>query len=441
MKLTTRIATPPNATPLLATIAILLAPGLPSGASLAEAQEPRRITLEEAIQLFAENNLELRLARADAAEAAGLARQAAAFPNPTLTGTHEPLSDNGQSYAETYLNLSQRLEWPGTRSARRTAAERAAAAARARLAADSARLAFEVKRAFTDAGRAGQTVAILERVTYVFREGTTSAEARYEEGDLSLYDLRRIRLEWARYENRLAEARLEAAAARRELATLVAPDADVLELTPADPLAGRPPAASAEQGVGAVEAALTRRAEVAAAESALVARRAGAAAARGGRIPDLTATGGYKTQSDGFTGVFLGLSLPVPLWDRRGGAIEAAEARAGAAESRATLARRRVATDVRRTVETYRSLRARAELLDQPVPEQPGGDEAGDLLDIARVAYAEGEMELIELLDAAEALMEARVAEARLRAELWIGYYDVERAVGGFDDATNEENG
>lgn len=414
---------------LLAATAILAVPVLPATSGVA-AQEPRRVTLDEALELFARNNLELRLARTDAAEAAGLARQAAAFPNPTFAGTHEPVSDNVRSYSETYLNLSQRLEWPGTRSARRTAAERAAAAVRARLAADSARLAFEVKRAFTDAGRAGRAVAILERVTAVFREGVASAEARYEEGDISLYDLRRIRIERARYENRLAEAGLEAAAARRELATLVAPDADALELAPADALAGLPPEVPAEQ---AMAAALARRPEVAAAESALASSRAGADAARGERIPDLTATGGYKTQSDGFTGVFLGLSLPIPLWDRRGGAIEAAEARVGAAGSRAALARRQVLTDVRRAVETYRSLQARAELLGQSV-----AGEAGDLLEIARVAYAEGEMELIELLDAAEALMEAGVAEARLRADLWIGYYDVERAVGGFGDAMND---
>ena len=55
------------------------------------------------------------------------------------------------------------------------------------------------------------------------------------------------------------------------------------------------------------------------------------------------------------------------------------------------------------------------------------------------MAYEEGEMELIELLDAAEALRAARLAETRLRADLWISYYDLERAVGGFDGFVNEE--
>ena len=68
-----------------------------------------RVGLDEALSLFAANNLELRLAHSRRAEAAGLARQANAFPNPTATVTHEPLSRDGQDYSETYVNLSQRF--------------------------------------------------------------------------------------------------------------------------------------------------------------------------------------------------------------------------------------------------------------------------------------------------------------------------------------------
>jgi cobalt-zinc-cadmium efflux system outer membrane protein len=411
-------------TGLAAALVVLSAP------APATAQEPRAITLDEALELFDTHNLELRLARAEAAEAAARARQAAAYPNPTLIGSHEPLSDGDRSYSESYLNLSQRLEWPGTRSARNDAAARTAAAAVARLAADSARLAFEVKRAYTEAARAERAERVLTRVTQVFRTGEQSARERYAAGDISLYDRRRIRVERARYETRLAEAGLDAAAARRQLALLVAPTAEALQLAPADSLAGLPPVIVQER---ALELALARRGEVAAARAAVESARAAASVARRERIPDLTATGGYKTQSDGLTGAFLGLSLPLPVWDRRGGAVAAAEARLAAAESRLALTRRQVENDVRRALETYESLSRRAELLGATAT-----DEAADLLEIARVAYAEGEMELIELLDAAEALWEAQMAEARLRADLWTGYYDVERAVGGFDGDTND---
>ena len=63
-----------------------------------------------------------------------------------------------------------------------------------------------------------------------------------------------------------------------------------------------------------------------------------------------------------------------------------------------------------------------------------------DLLDIALASYDEGEMELVELLDAADALHEARTAESRLRAALWTAYFDLDRALGGFEGAPSLED-
>lgn len=420
--------------PTFRRIALIVGACLALAAPVAAQEAAKVVTLDEALALFAVNNLELRLARTETAETAGMARQAAAFPNPALSGTHETLSGDERDISESYLNLSQRLEWPGTRSARIQAAQRAAEAAMARLAADSARLAFQVKEAWVRAARARRAEVVLGEVTEVFREGMRSAEERFAAGDLSLYDRRRIQVERVRYETRLAEAELEAAAARRELALLVLPEGDAREVAPASGLAGLPPRVTPE---AARATALDRRWELAAARAGVASAEAGASLARRERIPHLTATGGYKRQSDGLDGLFLGLSIPLPAWDRNSGAVEAAEARVRAADSRVSLVRRQVLNDVARALERYRSLAARAEFL------RPTGDDRGaDLLEIARVGYAEGEMDLLELLDAARAHLEANLDQAGLRAESWISYYDLERAVGGFDGPGNdpEEN-
>ena len=407
--------------------ALAFTPGSTAG------QEPRRITLDEAMALFTRDNLDLRLARAEAAEANALASQAMAWTNPTIASTHEPLSRGGDDYSESYITLSQRLDWPGKRGAQRQVANGVEAAARARLAADSARIAFAVKRAYTEAGQAERAEQVLARVVTVFRDGQRSAEERFGAGDISLYELQRIRVERMRYETLVAEAELEAARSRRTLAVLLAPMAEDLELAPSDARTGPPPPVAPEH---VIEMALERRREVAAAEAVSASARSSASVARRRRLPDLTATGGYKRQSDGFSGAFLGLSLPLPLWDRRDGAIRAADAQVSATESRLALTRRLVENDVRRALATHRSLTRRAGRLAEPLTV-----EASDLLEIAQVAYEEGEMELIELLDAAEAFRTARFAETRLRADLWISYYDLERAVGGFGGVVNEGEG
>lgn len=418
---------------------LLLGVAIGSCPSTVAAQEPtRRVSLEEALRLFSANNLELRLARSRQAEAAGLARQARAFPNPTATVTHEPLSRDNQDYSETYVTLSQRLELPGKRSARAAVANRVLGAAEARLRADSARLGFTVKEAFVEAATAESHLAVTARIAEVFRQGARRAVVREAEGDISLYDLRRLLVERTRYQNLLADADLAVSATRRALALLILPEAEVAEVAPGDLLGALPPDPTLD---GVLARVASRRQEVVAAVADVEAARARGRLARAERLPDITAMGGSKRQSDGFQGLFLGLSIPLSLFDRSAGAIEATEAQLRSAEARFALTSRQVENDVHRAIESYRSLRLRHEFLgDTWLDEEP------DLLQMAQVAYDAGEMDLMQLLDAAQASWRARTARARLKADLWTAYYDLERAMGGFDtpsapETTSMENG
>jgi cobalt-zinc-cadmium efflux system outer membrane protein len=399
-----------------------------------------RVSLDEALRLFSENNLELRLARSRAAEAEGLARQARAFPNPIADLSREPLSRGNQSYTETYLNLSQRFEVSGERGARGETADWHLVAAEALVRADSARLVFMVKRAFVEAEMTEDHLAVTEQAVQVFREGERNAAIREAEGDISFYDLQRLRLERMRYENLVAEADLAASVARRELALLVLPAAGGFfetarqEIGPGDRIETLPAESVLDVSFDAFERVISRRPEVAAADAEVQANQAGERLARAVRIPDITATGGYKRQSDGFSGAFLGLSFPLPLFDRRSGEIETAGVRVRAAEERRVLTRRRIEVDLGNAIEAYRSLRDRSALLEgNSLAASP------NILDIAQVAYDAGEMTLVELLDAADALRNARMAEARLGADLWIAVYDLERAMGGLDAAAPQQ--
>ena len=395
----------------------------------AEGPPVRRITLDEALGLLGAN-LEFRIAHRVAAEAEALVLASGAYPNPTVAATHETLEAVGLRQSESYFTLSQRVEWPGLREARRTAASGRAAAARHRVAADSAALAFRVKSAYVRAARAEREARTLERVVAVFRRAGSSMEARFAEGDASLYETRRVEVERVRYEAALADALLELAATQRELALLVAPGTDDLRLAPAEPPAGMPPPVDPDDLAGP---ALARRAEVAASESEVRVLEAELRRSRALRLPELTASGGYKRQSDGFGGLFLGMSLPLPLWNRSAGEIRAAAERVTAEETRLALTRREVEEDVRAALAEYHSHLRRAALLTRR-----GAGGQADLLSIAEVAYETGGMDLAGLLDAADALSGAEAAVARMEAELWIGYYNLERAVGGFGGPVRE---
>ena len=390
------------------------------------AQNPvRRVSLDEALRLFAVNNLDLRVARLQALEFRAAVRQAGAFGNPTINVTHEPLSGVGAGYSESYFTLSQRLEFPGQRRARTEGAVWGARAAEARSRADSVRLAFEVKRTYVEAVLTEELLAVTERVVEVFRETARSAVIREAQGDISRYELRRILVERSRYENLLADAEIRASSARRGLALLILPESDFAEVS----AAGLDDVAPPEPVFELVpEELVSRRQEIASAQAAVEEAVADVQLRRAERVPDVTATGGYKRQSDGLRGAFLGVSIPIPLFNRNAANVAGAEARVGTVETRLALTRRQVGNDLRRAIESYESVKRRADLLGDDVL-----DASSDLLQIAQVAYDLGEMGLLEILDAAAALRGARNARVQLKADLWTAYYDLERAVGGFD--------
>lgn len=390
----------------------------------ARAQETiRPITLKEALDLFAQHNLALRVLRAEADAQAGLAHQAAAFPNPTVMLTHEPLFDDGDTYSETYLTLSQRIEWPGLRRARIDAAQRLTTAARVRVRADSLRLAFEVIRTYIDAVSEKERQSVLQAVTDVIRQAEASWTSQHAEGEVSGYDLRRIRVERARYENALALADLDNRAARRRLALLVLPEGDAIALAPSDRLDGTPAPLALDD---LLSRAQTGRPEVASARSEAEASEAALVRARLERRPEPTLTAGLKRQSDGFEGLYLGAALGLPLFNRNTGQIMAETARLHAAETRRILALRQIENEVRQAYATYASLRDRTALIQDNLLA-----ETDDLLQIALTSYGEGEMTLVELLDAAAAFRDARLTSLDLRAAFWTSYYEVLHAAGG----------
>ncbi len=380
----------------------------------------RTVGLREALRLFRENNLSLRRARSEARALQGEARQAKTYPNPTFQATYEPISRGDTRQSETYLNLSQQLEWSG-RSARIQSAQKRAVAAQARAAVDSVQLALQVTEAYVEAATAQTRRRRLEQVTQVFRQADSSIAERRGEGDASGYAARRIRLERARYEQRLAAARLEAQRARRQLALLILPD-DASSVAAESLPKGKPSSISRGE---AFRMALQDRPELRRRQSEVSAQRAALRAARREAWPDPSVTAGYKRQSDGFEGAFLGASIPLPFFDRNRGAAEAESARLRAAETGQILARREIRNEVRRAYAAYSSARRQFQLLDGDLLRG-----SGDLLRIAQASYGEGEMSLVELLDAADAYRDARLRSVGLRANLWTRYFRLLRAMG-----------
>jgi cobalt-zinc-cadmium efflux system outer membrane protein len=424
---------------LVAALTATLAAPVPAFGQEASGEGPR-LTLGEAFRQFAEQSPELRAARALVAGAVGRLRLTSAYPNPSATVTYEPLFGNGGSGeggsggspSEAYFNLHQELRWPGERSARIEAAERRVAATRARARADSLRGTYRVAELFVEAVAAERRAEAFREVVETFRTAEERGGERLALGDFSGYSLRRVRIERTRYESRLLRADLDAAEARRRLTRLLTPagESTAALVQPVLNLEQRPSALARGQ---VVATALAGRAEIAAADAEQEAADAALNAARLAWRPDPTVTAGYKRQSDGLQGLFLGVSVPLPIYHQNEGQIEARQAELRAAEARRQLAERRVRSDVEAAVARYTALRERFGAVEENLLVEADAvllGQADNLLDAARTSYAEGEMSLVELLDAATAYQEARLVTTDLLADLWTSYFRVLSAQG-----------
>lgn len=336
------------------------------------------------------------------------------YPNPSVMYSRE-----GAGFTE-FLQAEQSLPIFGARAALSRAGVAATTAAEAErdarlwlLRADAtaavARLSAEQTR--LDAAQAH--ARDVERLIEILR-------TREREGEGSRFD--RLRAEEELREARLAvtTAGIEIAAARAVLSALLPPDVALGRITPEE--RGQSAAVTTD---ALMTRAVSARAELRALQRSGQRAAFESEAARRSRLPAPTVFGGLKradVETGRDRGGIFGVSLSLPVFDsgRRDVARWTAEAARVDAE-RAAL-EGQIRAEIARTSEAL-TLRQAAEAADR--------DAAGtELMQIAEVAYREGEVGILELLDAVRTAGRARLRSIDLRLEVRLAQVALERAVG-----------
>lgn len=387
------------------------------------------LTLEQARERARITSPRLAAARETIAAARGEERQAGAFPNPVFGYERDQTFRSGEMIEEDVALIEQPVEIGGQRGLRREVARRRRTSAEAALRVAEIELDFEVTRAFAQALAADERASQTQRAAEAFVQAREASRQRRRAGDVSGYDDRRLALEVARYEALRAQARSKQRAARLALAESIESPERMRRLIEAhlqEPPDADPPSVSLEE---LLEIALAGHPRLRAAEAEAAAADSAARLAGRGWVPTPVIGAGYKREHEAGTGSFEGyvaaISLPLPLWDRGQGDREAAEARARRAQADLRRLRRRVVQELDTAWTAYH---AAADSLAALMPHL--GREASAAVDAARMSYAEGEIRLIEWLDAVRAYQEAAATYADVRAEVWIQHATLQRAAG-----------
>lgn len=368
----------------------------------------------------AEASPRVAVLEAEVARAEGLAEQARARPNPTISVYGENFAGSspygGFGRTETTLQYNHPIELGGKRSARIAAGRAGVLAVEARSRDGRLAFAWELARAYGAAEVAGRRIGIAEDEVEEATADLNVAKALVGAGKEA-----RLRQLQAETELNTLRAELETAKANRtaalaRLSALAGVTTPYTELS--DSLLDR---LSARSTTGPVDPMQTLAVRAADAEREAAARRV--TVQRRAAVPDLTAQVGVRRlEQDNATALVAGVSLPLHIFDRNRGNIAAAEAEARGAEARLAAARLEAQAEANAAVAMVAAADARAAAAERTM------STANETYRLARIAYEAGKSPLIELLaarhglgvargvvlDAAAARLDARASLARL---------------------------
>ncbi|MDM4768275.1 TolC family protein [Pelomonas sp. SE-A7] len=354
------------------------------------------LTLERALDQALSRNPAIAAAVKEVEATEGATRQARTWRNPELSTTVEDFRNNTRT---TTVTVDIPIELGGKRTARITAAERAASLASAELDNVRAEVRARVIAAFFDvlvaqerAKLAGSSAGIAGRATDAVGKRVIAGKASPVEETRAKVDQANAQLEWA-------EAKSELQTLRFSLATVLGDSAPTFDEVQGDAnaLPGRPVFAelvSMLEGspmliIGSLEAER---------------RKALVDIERSKAVPDLTLSmGGKRDASAGRNQAIVGFSIPLPFFDRNQGAILEASRRAEKAKDELQMTRLRLLGELQEASNRLTVASASLRTLQDTV--LPSAQEA---YEAASKGFDAGKFGFLEVIDAQRSLLQAR---------------------------------
>lgn len=371
------------------------------------------LTLEEAVAKALEQHqtrqaLEQRQASTRAGET-----QAALKPNFRLYLQSEntrfwgtPSFSYGDA-SDNWAYLGQIIETAGKRKSRIQLAEQRTAGAGLERELFDRQLKLRVRQAYWSASAAAYIAALAGRQASTFQTLVDNNRLRVKEGVLSEGDLIRSEIEW----NRLQAIAQQSEGDARRLRVQLFREMGWREITEdvklTSELEGDVPAAAEELPVEP-----QRRSEwqIARQESQVAA--ANLRLQKANAVPDPQLFYGYK-RTAGFDTILGGLQVELPTRNRNQGNVGAAAADQRAAEAQIRMWEAQIEAEVR-------AARIDHEVRRQLLTTTLAGmrRRANETLRLTRAAYSEGGLELLRLIDAERAYLDAEMQYARAWGEL-----------------------
>ena len=375
------------------------------------------LTFERAFTLASQYQLRLRAADLRASASRERIRDAGRRPNPVLLGSGENFGGDLSDRLESTIEIAQTLELGGDRGARSAVATGESRLASAEAAVLRRGILTDAAERFARAWSLQEHLVRLREGEALTRQAIDAASARYRAGASPVVERARAESQALAQAVERQRTQAELLIARRDLAqTWGAEEASFDSLLAPVPDRG---------SVAPILASHPDLEQASAVEELAAARRKSAEATR---VPDVTLSGGVRHLEEvSGTGFVASLEIPVPLWNRNGGSIDAArrEQEAAVAEKRAVS--RRLDVELRNAMERVQSAAAVYDTLTLRL--RPARQ---DLVAELLRAYRAGRLSYLDLIAEQRFLLETDLAVVDAQANLWLSNIQLDLLTGTF---------
>jgi len=376
------------------------------------------LTLHAALDLAYQANPDIAVARREVQAIEGVILQAQTRRNPDIAAS---VDDTKRETRTTILQLNQPIELGGKRAARITASERTYDAAVIDLIGKQAEIRAAVVAAFYDVVTSQERFRLAQATSDLARRATDIAAKRVLAGKVSPVEETRARVAESGVRVELGQASSGLQTARRRLVALWGNGTarfdraiDQFEMLP--PLPGSD---ALKQGLRQAPGLLRARMEV-------ERRQALVRVEQTRRVPDLTVSLGVKRDEQlGRSQAIVGVSVPIPLFDRNQGNVLEALRRTDKARDELTATEVRLSSELGQAYDRLNVSRQEAELLRLEI--LPGAQSA---YDATTKGYELGKFNFLEVLDAQRTFFQARSQYLRALAETHRSAAEIDRIVG-----------
>ncbi len=376
------------------------------------------LTLQSALNFALEANPEISVAIREREAIEGVIVQAGTRPNPTVSALIE---DTRSSTRQTTLQLNQPIELGGKRDSRIKAATLGYDLTGSELALKKMQIMASVNLAFHEVLIAQERVKLAQSSLALAQRAKEAASKRVLAGKISPVEETKSKVAESGVKVELNHATSLLVTARKRLTSLWGNSNPVFEsaLGDVDKVIHLPPVNDLMNAVKSSPAMQRANLEV-------DRRKALVEVENTKRTPDITiSVGARRNEELGLNQAVLGLSVPIPLFDRNQGNIQEALSRAEKARDEMSVTEIQLRNTVAQAYERWSANYSAVESLKTDI--LPG---AQSVYDAATKGFELGKFNFLDVLDAQRTLFQAKAQYLNALLESYQAVAEIERTVG-----------